>query len=140
MANANSHVEEVSGSENPAYFEAAQAELCQYRRELAKHVAALYAEFPNVRWVGSLDFEGLPIIGVLARNSCCRNAVATRWSRLITVSPNRPPQRCRKPITLWRSVFRGVSLTETARRLTGEQAPSHNEKGQPAGWPFCFRA
>jgi len=52
MANANSHVEEVSGSENPAYFEAAQAELCQHRRELAKQVAALYAEFPNVRWVG----------------------------------------------------------------------------------------
>jgi len=87
MVNANSHVEEVSGSENPAYFEAAQAELCQYRRELAKHVAALYAEFPNVRWVGSLDFEGLPIIGVLARNSCIHEPMLSECGRY-TVEPS----------------------------------------------------
>jgi hypothetical protein len=87
MANANSQVEEISGSENLAYFEAAQAELVRQRRELAKQIARLYTEFPGVRWVGSLDFEGLPIIGVLARNSCVHEPMLSECGRF-TVEPS----------------------------------------------------
>jgi hypothetical protein len=87
MANANSQVEEVAGSENVAYFEAAQAELVHQRRELAKQVAKLYEAFPTVRWVGSLDFEGLPIIGVLARNSCVHEPMLSECGRF-TVEPS----------------------------------------------------